>query len=177
MNFCVFNSIDELPSAGEFIKKHHYLKSISRYNKYVFVLTINNVIVGVATFGTPVGSKVKQSYGMNLIECKRFVLNNTPKNTGSWFMSKCIQHIKKLGEYEAIITYADPTQGHTGGLYRASNYHYMGVQQYRTPYVMHEGKKLYSRNLYDTHRHLIGKYKTQFAKPKHIYMYPLTIRY
>lgn len=167
-------STKELPEIKDFIKKYHYLKTVSRGNKYCFVLYIDNVMCGVAIFGTPVGKMAS-----DIIELKRFVLiPGLLKNTPSWFMSKCIRQITG---YSKIISYANPEQGHEGIIYKASNFKYNGVQKYRTSYYKIGKRKIYSRNVYDKS----GKYsdikwlikekviRIKYEKPKHIFTYEL----
>lgn len=51
-----------------------------------------------------------------------------PKNTASEFLAACLKQIKQdRPQTRAIVTYADMTQGHRGGIYRATNALYTGV--------------------------------------------------
>ncbi len=106
-----------------FVITNHYSKSLSRGNRIIFVLKINNELSGISVFSYPTGKG-------SILECKRFVLwKNAKKNLASWFMSKCLKEIKKQKLCDAILSYADPNFGHTGIMYKASNFKYLGTQK------------------------------------------------
>lgn len=174
------------PKIGAFIKKNHYSGSVSRGNKFVYILLVNNKMRGVATFGTPVGNRVEEFYGGQVLECKRFCLApNAPKNAASFFMGHCLRDLKKRPNISKIISYADPEVGHEGIIYRASNFKYLGQQAKATQAVKFEGKVYHSRVVWG--RNAQGEYKEtaktiQYAMkkglakniylmPKHIYLF------
>lgn len=181
-NFTIkhFESLLEEPVLGEFVKKHHYLKSLSRGNKHCFAMYYNDKLVGVAAFGIPVGKNVNKKYG-NVLELKRMVLNRKIKNGCSFFLGHCLRWLKTNTQYTGVISYADPEQGHQGIIYKASNFKYIGKQSFRTPFISYQGKKIYARNLYNGSKRgnfLLNKkrknnesVKIQYAKPKLIFMY------
>jgi hypothetical protein len=178
MEIKMFTKRDDCPDILDMIRNNHYLKSMCRGGRYYFGLFNNNILVGCAVFGYPTG-RMEQP----LLELKRFYLTDSlPKNTGSWFMAKCIRQLKTT-EYDGIITYADPTQGHEGTLYKASNFQYIGKQKFKTPFFMWKGKRVYSRNVYtgdkysDIRQAVHNKEVTvQYAELKHKFYYALTNR-
>lgn len=171
------------PLIKKFITKYHYLKTVSRGNSHVFCLGVGNKLVGVAMYGEPVGAKCKAKYG-NVIELKRLALSpRCQKNTASWFMAKC--H-KMLPKGVSVLSYADPSQGHEGTIYKAANFKYLGVQKYPTQYIKVVGvDKLYpSRVMYQVikgkptktnvmlkKKQQEGLTKTVYAPKKHIFLY------
>lgn len=174
---------------SNFIKKNHYSKSLNRGTKYAFCLVVGNKLRGVATFGTPVG-KDCQKYsktGASVLECKRFCLaSGAPKNTASWFMAKCMKELKKNKSIDSIISYADPREGHTGVMYKASNFEYLGVQNKKGQALVMKGKVIHLRAAYQkingvytkTAQDIQQGLKTGQAKwlnlpKKHIYRYGL----
>lgn len=164
----------------EFVVANHYLGVMCRGAMYNFALFEGSRLIGAACFGEPVGAGVKRQWGDGTIELKRFVLKpNLPKNSATWFLSRCLKQLNGLAEQ--CISYADPEQGHEGTIYKAANFDYLGTQSSRTPYVVYNGKVIYSRNVYsDTEQGAVirqaikdKKIKTQFKQPKHIFMYDL----
>jgi len=147
-----------------FLGKFHYLKSMPRGCNKIFLLWDKRVLKGVACFGSPVG-KVKHDY-----ELKRFCLNGTVKNTGSWFIAQCIRQLKAEGA-KSIISYADPAQGHEGTLYRAANFTYVGKQKQGTAFFEVNGKKIWYRNKgAECYKDIVfGAIKRM--QPKHVYEY------
>ena len=110
-----------------FVSQYHYLgKSMPRGCNKWYVLLIDNKIRGVAAFGIPAGRNCRAKYGQETLELRRFVLHpDMPKNSGSWFMSKCLNQLKEHN----ILSYSDPTAGHTGHLYKACNYFWLEKQR------------------------------------------------
>lgn len=177
--FKVFDTPKECIGAVDYVKKHHYLKSISRANKHTFVVYSSDIIIGVALFGTPVGQGVARVYGVGTLELKRFVMTGGPDNHCSWFLGMCLRYLKKHRLCSRVISYADPEQGHEGTIYKASNFKYLGTQKYRTPFVRYKRKKVFARNVYNGSirgnliKALIKKKEIgiQYAMAKNIFMY------
>jgi hypothetical protein len=66
----------------------------------------------------------------NLLELKRLVraeprTDNLPL---TYFLSKCHKLLKADG-YKHIVSFSDPAQGHSGGIYKASNFIHLGQTQ------------------------------------------------
>jgi hypothetical protein len=128
----------------DFILRNHYLGSLSRGNKYVFELWINNKLKGVSIFGVPTGKDSPAD-----LECKRFCLApKMPKNSSSWFMAKCLKQIKQDGKYDSVVSYADPEKGHVGTIYKASNYTYLGEQKKKGQAIKFMGENFHLRCAY-----------------------------
>ena len=62
-----------------------------------FSLKYDNKIIGVAKFGSPTD---KNEEGLELR--RFFVLDGTPKNTESYFLSKCMKILKSMGHKELV---------------------------------------------------------------------------
>lgn len=86
------------------------------------------------TYGHPVsnrtvGSITKLPLKLNeVLELTRLaIVDNTQSNTESWFISQSFRWLKKNApEVKVLVSYADPEQDHTGGIYRATNWLYQG---------------------------------------------------
>lgn len=131
-----------------FIEKNHYSKSArSLMQREVYGLYNKHKLIGVAVYGKPVGKNCN-IYG-NILELRRFcVLDDTPKNTESFFLGNTLKIIKKQNKYSGIITYADPNVGHTGIIYKASNFKYIGREKNNARTVIMNGKKHHIRQYY-----------------------------
>lgn len=161
--------------AQEFIKKYHYLKSLPRGTKRMYTLHWNNKLIGVATFGSPVG----RGYPPTTTELKRFVLlPDLPTNSASWFLSRCLKMLA-CSEFTEVLSYADPGMGHEGIMYKAANFNYKGVQKFPTPVYSVKGTRVYARNIKTTRNKVIkslkeqGKLKVSYMPRKHIFTYNL----
>lgn len=67
---------------------------------------------------------------------------DVPRNGASFFLSRCVKHIQKQGDYSYLLTYADTMQGHTGGIYRACGWTYVGLTQPTEVWVHADGRRL-----------------------------------
>lgn len=80
--------------------------------------------IGVIVFALPPRETAKR-YGVGVAwELARlFIEDCTPKNTESWFMSRAIAHVRRTRpEVDLLVSYADPSVGHCGTIYKAANW-------------------------------------------------------
>lgn len=84
-------------------------------------------LIGVICYGEPAMRNQKKCYNVD-IELRRLCcINETPRNTESYFIGNTLKIIKKLG-YRRCLSLADPNFGHKGIVYKASNFQYMGTE-------------------------------------------------
>lgn len=114
-------------------RKWHYLGSQGFISSYNFAAYFNNQCLGGISFGPPSAWETVYSiWGhknqQGIFEIKRLVMCDTcPKNSESRFIRIAIKLLRAQTTVRAIITYADSRQGHTGIIYRASNFTYRGL--------------------------------------------------
>ena len=96
---------------------------------------------------------------------------------------KTIKLLKKTTDMEVIVSFADGHQGHTGVIYKASNFDYLG-ETGGGRILMVDGKEMHSRSLNQLDRPYGRELKRRYeagdenifwknTKPKHIYVYYL----
>lgn len=68
----------------------------------------------------------KERWKQVLSLTRMVVSPRAPKNACSFLLARSVQAIKKEGRFVALVTYADESQGHTGGVYKASGWQYIG---------------------------------------------------
>ena len=73
---------------------------------------------------------------------------------------------------ELIVSYADPEQGHTGAIYRAGNWIYVGSSAGALK-VWYKGRWAHKKTVDDAGVNQAGL-KKKLAPPKYKYLYPLT---
>ena len=120
----------------KFLKNWHYSEYVNVQSKHTFCLFREGnfglpELVGVCIYTRPAGPTAGQSYWPSapdkVLELRRLCLiDDTPKNAESYFVSRTIKWLKRNTDWEYIISYADAEQGHTGVIYRASNFNYLG---------------------------------------------------
>lgn len=119
--------------AKPFIIEHHYSHGCHN-GPMTWGLFDNENLIGVIAFATPCSENVRKSvFGewgkKGVTELHRLViLDVTPKNTESWFIAEALRQLKKERPYiNAVISFADGTEGHRGVIYQASNFLFCGT--------------------------------------------------
>jgi len=116
----------------DFIEKHHYSKSINGVKvSYCFKVVWNSQLVGGVLFGAMSTTAWKRfaDSEIKVLELRRLVLLDVAeKNSESRVIGFCLRWIKKNDRnVEVIVSYADPKYGHSGVIYKASNFEYIGT--------------------------------------------------
>ena len=118
------------------------------------------------------------------LELRRLVcIDDTPKNTESYFIGQTFKLLKRDTDMEVIVSFADQHHGHTGVIYKATNFDYLG-ETAKGRILMVDGKETHSRSLNQIKRpygrELNRRYKAgdenifwKKTNPKHIYVYYL----
>ena len=128
--------------AKAYIKKYHYAHgSMNSPTKCYGLFEPGNGewfqedrgFIGVCMFATPCSDSVRApvfgtEYKDHVTELHRLhILDCTPKNTETWFISRCLKRLKEdIPEIWAVISFSDLTEGHTGVIYRAANAYRLG---------------------------------------------------
>jgi hypothetical protein len=145
----------------EYIIKHHYSKGChahpicyglfdkSKKMKKPEHLFLEPKLIGVMAFACPCSENVREfvfgkEYKDSVIELHRLhILDETPKNTESWFISRVLKLFKKeYPKYNAVITYADSTIGHEGTIYKATNSYRIGTTKSNSTFYLDEKNRL-----------------------------------
>lgn len=108
------------------VVEHHYLHRRSPVS-FAFGLEVEHKIVGVVIFGVPASRAIQAGAcpsDPNLVlELNRlWVSDAMPRNSESWFLARALALLPP----RIIVSYADTTRGHSGIVYRASNFDYAG---------------------------------------------------
>jgi len=147
--------------AEELLLTYHYLKDFSKgyrsgYNYGLFKkndfspLNIGPLLGSVIFTGLPVPEIAKGAFGLErneqqgLFELSRLCIHpeiqGTEHNITSWFVSRAIRQLRKDTEVKAIISYAD-SDFHSGTIYRACNFTYVGLSDPKKDFYYADGTK------------------------------------
>lgn len=92
------------------------------------LFNVDNRLIGVIVFACPCSENVRKSvfgeeYKDSVLELHRLhILDVTPPNTESWFISRCLKLLAKdRPDIHGIISFSDSTIGHSGIIYQATN--------------------------------------------------------
>jgi hypothetical protein len=178
----------------DFTEKWHYSKSINGVNsKYCFGLfDRSNTLSGSAIYGSIAMANVWRKYAESkeeVIELRRLcLLDDTPTNAESWFIGKTLRWLQNNTSIKVVVSYADAWYGHSGTIYQASNFEYLGktnpsrmiewngkLWHDKTIRTYSKGKlKPYAQRIKDALERGDAKYiKSAY---KHIYLYDLESR-
>ena len=191
--------VEEIPrkSVVKFIEKHHYshntnvVQSLYHYG----LITEGNFglpkMIGAMMYAHPSMPATAAKYNPinpdKCLELRRLVcIDDTPKNTESYFIGQTFKLLKQTTDMEVIVSFADGYHGHTGVIYKATNFDYLG-ETAKGRILMVDGKETHSRSLNQIKRpygrELNRRYKAgdenifwKKTKPKHIYVYYLNKR-
>jgi len=166
----IVKSIDNF-QCKEWLLNKHYAKRMCSIS-YSFGLYIDGILNGVCTFGFPPnynynnGKCVFNNYKCLTLELNRLVVtDNLPKNTLSFFVSKCLNFLPKPS---CIVSYADQNQGHNGYIYQATNFIYTGVSTPKHKYIFEDGSEFDIRRGINNKGKVVNKI---LMMPTHRYLY------
>jgi len=130
--------------------------------------------IGVVLFGRGANNRMAQAYGLKqdgACELVRVALtkHDTPV---SRIVSQAIRFLKSQSPgLQLIVSYADPDQGHHGGIYQAGNWIYRGLSLPAIK-VWYKGKWAHKKTVDDTGLDQSGMAKKK-VPGKHTYLMPL----
>lgn len=122
-----------LPVAQQLVRKHHYAKGGANTGVFVHGLIRKDTdeVHGVAWWLPPTRvacESVNRDNWRRVLSLTRMVITpGTPKNACSFLLSRSIKIIRRDGRFDTLVTWADEGEGHTGGVYRAANWTYLGA--------------------------------------------------
>lgn len=126
----------------------HYAERVPSIS-FAFGGYASGKLVGVVTYGSPIGSTVHSGLfrggDVRVLELNRLCLLTNRKNHAS----QVIAHSLKLLPPCAVISYADPAQGHEGYVYRATNALYLGLTAKRTDWALHSEPHVHGKTISD----------------------------
>ncbi len=133
----------------EFIEKWHYSKSINGLmSSYCFKLLDGDKLIGAMIYGKLAMANAYKKYGdtqEDVIELRRLCcIDDAPKNTESYFIGRTLRWLKQNTKIKTVVSYADPEYGHSGIIYKASNFKLIGKTA-KGRVIMFDGKKYHDK--------------------------------
>ena len=151
-----------------FIEKWHYSKSINGcISDYCYALFDDGEMKGAMFFGRMAMANQWRKFSdipENVIELRRLCcIDDTPKNTESYFIGKALKHLKKdWNKTGVVVSYADKEHGHTGIIYKASNFIMIGEIK-GSKVIVYNGKTYHDKTIRTKYK---GKLKPYAKKIK-----------
>lgn len=152
----------ELNEVRDFIEKNHYSHNVNGVKvTQCFSIKHGEELVGGALFGQ-MSTTAWKKFGdseKEVLELRRLVLcDSAERNSESYVVGWCLRWIKKnISEVKIIVSYADPKYNHSGTIYKASNFKFVGESGKDNGFVDSiTGKVYHSRSLRTKYK---GEYK------------------
>jgi len=180
-----------------FIEKHHYSHNINGIQSYYHfgLYTEGNFglpkMIGAMLYAMPSMPDTAAKYNpinpRRCMELRRLVcIDDTPKNTESYFIGKTLRWLKQNTDVEVIVSFADQHYGHSGIIYKASNFDHFG-ETAKARVLMVDGKEYHPRTMNQKDKPYGRAIKKRYLsgdenifwkkrKSKHIYVYYLDKR-
>ena len=101
-------------------------------NEHSFFDEEEEKLIGVIVYGDPIGRHSGGSISELLDRTEVYELvrlyihDGYGSNIESWFISQSFKWLKENTNIKALISYADPKEGHAGTIYQATNWLYQG---------------------------------------------------
>lgn len=136
----------------EFIEKNHYSKNINGcIADYCFkLIDENNNTIGAMFYGRMAMAgqwKRFTNKPETITELRRLVcIDNTPKNTESYFIGATLRWLRKNTNLEIIVSYSDLEYGHVGTIYKAANFQFWGTKP-GAKVIIFQGKKYHDKTI------------------------------
>lgn len=118
--------------ARPFIEQHHYARGASNTAVYLFGLfhVWFDTLWGLTWWLPPTrvaAESVDRDRWTKVLALSRMaVAPGVVKNACTFMLARSVREIQADGRFVALVTYADESQGHTGGVYRAAGWEYVG---------------------------------------------------
>jgi len=152
-------------TAKKIIVEFHYSHTWTSC-QYAFGLFKDHMIFGVAVYGPPVGRLAAQSISTEVADnevlelTRLWISDSEGKNAESWFLGQTFNWFKEYKkQIKVLMSYVDPTVGHIGTIYQATNWLYQGNSIRTADYFMYK----INNECYHP-RTVFSKYKTNELK-------------
>lgn len=174
--------------AIDLVVKHHYSHRAPANVQFVGTLHEDGGLFGdrgtciaAAFFSLP-----PTRWSEKVWELSRLVKRDDINFPLTSLISKCVKYIKKSGKIDLLVSFADSTQGHHGGIYQAASWLYGGKRERRIDGILVNGHFYPGRtcnSLWGTRspQKLKEIHKSKTIEPhydegKHLYYLPLDRR-
>lgn len=139
-----------MADARELVIQFHYSKGGSNTAVYTHGLyrKSDGWLAGVAWWLPPTRvacESVNREHWRKVLSLSRLACHpDCPRNAASFLIAGSIKLIRKDGRFVSLVTYADEYQQHTGAIYRATNWTYVGVTGPYPKWVTEDGRQVAS---------------------------------
>jgi hypothetical protein len=141
----------DISTARELVERDHYAKGASNTRVYthgLFRRDAPDVPLGAAWWLPPtkVAAQTVVADWRHVLSLSRLVVAaEVPTNGASFLLGRSMRLVRSAGIWRDLVTYADEGQGHTGAIYLATNWEYVGTRPGDPVYIDPESGRHVSR--------------------------------
>lgn len=108
---------------AEMVNQKHYLGCFPAVVPCILALRVDDRVVGTLIFSYP-PRETATRYGGHVLELARlWISDDVPANGESWLIAQGLRYLRQhFPAVTGVVSYADPSQGHSGTIYRAANF-------------------------------------------------------
>jgi len=101
----------------------HYIGKWPGVCVLILGMAKGQMLLGVIVYALPPRETSKRYGGTTWELARLWIHDDVPTNAETYLIAKSIQHIRRTRpEVECLVSYADPSAGHTGTIYKAANW-------------------------------------------------------
>lgn len=159
--------------AFEILSIYHYA-GFGRSAKYLLGAFLEEKLIAVYKISSPIRNEVASSMGASfksVLELDRFCIHPKyqKKNFASWFISRASKRVfDEFHDVKHLVSFADMTYGHSGAMYKASNWELVGKTKPDYHYLAPDGFYIHKKTLYNR-AHRMSMTEKDYAE-KHGYV-------
>jgi hypothetical protein len=125
---CCTLEVCSISKVDEFVKRAHYLKKRPAIVLLCMVAKCNGEPIGCIVYSAPPREADKRYGGKTWELARVYLLDHIPCNAETWMIGQSVRHIKRQHKDVChLLSYADPSVGHSGVIYRAANWRRDGM--------------------------------------------------
>ncbi|MFC2000145.1 DNA methyltransferase [Chloroflexota bacterium] len=137
--------------AKELLEREHYLHSLPGGTKLTFGIFCNQRLMGALALGAGPPLAYRLVNGATLDDCvaltRLWLSDELPRNSESRVLGIVLRALRRNTSLKFLISYADPSVGHLGTIYWASNWLYTGLSEAMPLYDLGDGIARHSRSV------------------------------
>lgn len=136
------------------VENWHYSRTMPKSKLVKFGVWEDGKYVGVVVYGVGATSELVKRYGLNSIEgCELVRVALTSHRTEvSRIIAITLRLLKKSFKgLRLVVSFADPAQGHHGGIYQAGGWIYSGMSAVSDEYI-YKGKQWQGRSFRNSYK-------------------------
>lgn len=139
----------DLATCHRMVAEHHYAQggpNTAVFRHGLFHVDDPMTCLGIAWWLPPTRVAAESVWPGNwrgVLTLTRLVVHpDVPQNGASFLLAASVKLIRNDPRWDALVTYADAGQGHTGAIYRAAGWHYVGQTAAEQRWVDPSGRQI-----------------------------------